>query len=284
MNPQLALGVITVLMAILGGVVSVHGPTRRGWKIFYLFAFIVLGGLAVAFVIKQSSRSAGAEAHLRNSLQNLRKSTQQVARLSSLNTSLQEQLLRQSHRIARLAERNIGEATGGHSFCYLMFVPIGGNRFLVGAIPRGKYPLHSVNVTLTDLRRFALAMSGERSPLDSVLRPPNAYLRNFTIGDLPSASAHVVRNLGQYAVVPSSDFNGFNVAFSALNGSWTQTTLMRKVGGKWVQATKVFIPSAPASAEGRILYERVDRAYPKKHGQVDWGPAQGHWVPMHPGP
>lgn len=91
-------------------------------------------------MIKQTSESAVAEAHLRNNLQALRRSTQQVARLSSLNTSLQEQLLRQGHRIARLAERNIGEATGGNSFCYLMFVPIGRNQFLIEVIPKGNFP------------------------------------------------------------------------------------------------------------------------------------------------
>lgn len=139
-----------------------------------------------------------------------------------------------------------------------------------------------MNATLTDLERFATATNGKPSTFDTFLHPAVPYSRSFSIGDLPRASAHVGKDLGQYTPVPGSHFDGFNVALSALNGSWNQTTLLRRVGGSWAQATKVILPTAPGSANGKVLYQRVDKAYPKKDGKVDWGSAQGHWIPVNP--
>ena len=55
MRPDITLGIVTVLMALVGGVVSLHAPTKWPAKISYASIFAALGVISVIYVIKQSN-------------------------------------------------------------------------------------------------------------------------------------------------------------------------------------------------------------------------------------
>jgi hypothetical protein len=282
MRADLALGVLTVLMAVLGGVVSIHAPGRWAWKIVYVVAFVALAALAIVFVIKQSNDAAKATADIKDNLQHLSDSASEISRVTSLNTQLQEKLLRQGDTITKLAKQNISEATGGDSFCYVIFSPMGGSRFLITAVPRGKFPLHNINGFLSDLEKLDQATSGKTVTFDTLFHPSVPYSASLPIGDLPRESAHTGKTITEYSADDHTDFHAFNVTFSGLNGSWLQMTQMRRIGGTWLQATRVISQTGSDINKEKTLYERVDSKYPRQGGKIDW--LLGHWKPLEGAP
>ena len=125
MSPDIILGIVTVLMALLGAAVSLHPPEslhdpQKWWvKVLYAGTFCVLGIIAIVCVIKQSRETAVANQNLANSLTNLDTSTKEISRVTSLNTDLQHELLGQGSRIAHLAEESLENITGGESFAVI---------------------------------------------------------------------------------------------------------------------------------------------------------------------
>src|SRR5712692_948264 len=113
MRADIMLGVVTVLMALLGGIVSLHAPAKWPAKITYAVLFALLGGISIVYVIKQSNETAVAGQKLTNALDNLGKSTANIVTMTSLNAQLQERLLKQSDTITDLSKQNIAATTGG---------------------------------------------------------------------------------------------------------------------------------------------------------------------------
>jgi len=171
MSADIVLGIVTVIMALLGAAVSLQPPEslRAPGKWCYASAFAVLGMIAIICVIKQSKESAVANQNLTNALTNLGRSTTDIARITNLNTQLQEKLLGQDARISKLAEESFKTITGADSFPYVAFQP--------AAYPgpvglfvwdHGKYMLTGVTLTIRRLDDFSLV----GNPIDlGVLHP-----------------------------------------------------------------------------------------------------------------
>src|SRR5229473_4353267 len=155
MPVDIVLGIATVIMALLGAAVSLHPPEslhalgKWGAKVCYATAFAVLGTIAIICVIKQSKENATANQNLTNALTNLGHSTDEISRVTALNTSLQERLLGQSARISNLAEESFRTITGAQSFPYIAPQPAE----YPGPIPlfvwdHGKYMLTGMTITI----------------------------------------------------------------------------------------------------------------------------------------
>lgn len=131
MHADIVLGVVTVVMATLGVVVSLtrpdslHAPGKWRVKIFYATAFAVCAVIAIICVIMQSKETTAARQNLTNALANLTASTREITRVTGLNTQLQEKLLDQDSHISEMAKENLENITGGKAFAYLVpeFVP-----------------------------------------------------------------------------------------------------------------------------------------------------------------
>src|SRR5260370_20568530 len=119
MRADIWLGVVTVVMAVRGGIVSSHAPTELRHKIAYVSAFVFAGAVSIWFVIRISNENAAASRELGTALKNLGDSTASIANMTALNTQLQGRLLQQSDTIADLSKQNIATVTGGDSFCYI---------------------------------------------------------------------------------------------------------------------------------------------------------------------
>jgi hypothetical protein len=175
MSPDVILGVVTVIMALLGAAVSLHppeslhAPGRWGAKIAYATAFAVLGAVAIVSVIRQSKETAILNQNLSNSLGNLGRSTQEISRVTGLNTALQEKLLGQGARISTLAEESFKTITGANSFPYVAPQPTTyPNPVALFVWDRGKYMLTGVTLTI----RRADDFSYYQPPLDlGILHP-----------------------------------------------------------------------------------------------------------------
>src|SRR5215471_1819467 len=187
MSPDIILGVVTVLMALLGAAVSLHPPESlhapgKWWvKVSYAAAFVILGAIAVVCVIKQSKETAVANQNLTNALTNLGNSAQEISRVTSLNTALQERLLDQSTHISKLAAESFRNIIGVDSFPYIAPQPAA----YPGPVPlviwdHGKYMLNGVTIKIrkdTDFNLFQPAIdvgvlhAGWGKQLSTVIQP-----------------------------------------------------------------------------------------------------------------
>jgi uncharacterized protein YdaL len=112
MRADIVLGAITLIMTVLGAIVSLHAPEKRTWKLGYGAAFLALGVAATVYVIKQSNETEQVTNKLSGALTDVAHSTQEITRMTDLNTKLQTKLLKQSGTISSLAKRSISSVTG----------------------------------------------------------------------------------------------------------------------------------------------------------------------------
>jgi hypothetical protein len=169
MRADIWLGIVTVFMAVLGGIVSAYALTTTRLKVTYVALFVIAGAASVWLVIRISNENSASHAALTNALSNLGYSTKEIARMTELNTSLQQKLLGQDARISKLAEESFRTITGADSFPYVAFQP--------AAYPgpvglfvwdHGKYMLTGVTLTIRRLDDFSLV----GNPIDlGVLHP-----------------------------------------------------------------------------------------------------------------
>lgn len=155
--PDIVLGLVTVLMAGLGVMVSLHppeslhAPGKWGVKITYASVFLFLAAIAIICVVRQSRETAVTTQNLTNALSNIGTSTTEITRVTTLNTQLQQKLLGQDAQISQLAGESFRTITGGDSFPYIAPQPTG----YPGPVQlymwdRGKYPLTGVTVSIKE--------------------------------------------------------------------------------------------------------------------------------------
>jgi hypothetical protein len=126
MRADIWLGVVTVFMAVLGGIVSAHAPTKTWHKIAYVSAFVLAGAASIWLVIRISNENAAANRESGAALKNLGDSAKSIADMTVKNTELQNELLSQSKTIGKLSEQGILIATGGDQYCWLAPFESGG--------------------------------------------------------------------------------------------------------------------------------------------------------------
>jgi hypothetical protein len=254
---DIILGCITVLMAVLGGVVSVHAPQAKGTRWSYAIVFIVLGVLAVVFTIKVSREAGEAAGTVKTALNGLKIATDRNAVLEGVNNEQSKQIIALSNKAVGLAQNSILTTTGGDSYCYLVLasnfppsIPL--------CIHEGKYPLYDVKARVVDISRMERAMArGEK------------FVPNFTndqgvvFGDVPLGSVAVP---GSTSIrFSENEFQSFNIFFSARNGLWSEALRLKKVNGNWVTAIQVSRESddrRKGKFHKTVLYTVTPKEYP----------------------
>jgi len=273
-------------LIVLGVIVAVKPQTgvEHPWLVIGLF--VVLGGVGMIAAVRQQQvaaketaeaqkQAAEANAKLATSIENLNKGATEIARVQELNTKLQERLLGSSGEIldqgkvisglsqkaVDTAQEAIGASTGGESFCYLEFMrdsTDGRKPFLSYFRQYGKSPLYDVEVMVLNLQFFDLS-EPVGTEKDKMARMP------FKIGNLPVGSTWMGRD------GPGIPFNSANlerqdykINFIARNGWWTQDVLFKKVGDRWVAATRVI---REGIVPPKLIFTKMDGDFP---GQPDW--------------
>ena len=249
-------------MAVLGGIVSAHAPTKLWIKIVYIAAFILLGAVGGYFIVKQSRETAEAQREaqlaqtkLSNSIENLGKTAEESRRVARLNTELQERVLSEDATIAKIATTAVNSVTGGNSFCYLAMVRNFPGVFL--AEHHGDYPIYDVKARALDLIAFD-RLSREQQQA-TALRGDN-----IVVGDLAPGSSKTVNFPFP---LPETDEANYNLFFnSSRNGFWIEHMKLRRIGDLWYSAIEVVKP-VPGHKDVRLMEPLVDKGFPKP---VEW--------------
>ncbi len=132
--------IVTSFLAILGGVVSAHGPQKRWQKLLYGAAFVIAGSIAGVLLIYQSQKNTRAAETLSENIQKVQEANKEIARVQDLNTKLQSRLI-------DLSNESLASITGGNSFCYIhMLVSRDGVDPVV--LSKGKYPIYDLTIRL----------------------------------------------------------------------------------------------------------------------------------------
>lgn len=161
-----------------------------------------------------------------------------------------------SDEIAELNKEIVKSVIGGDSFCYLAIGSIDpqSNVGILTLVHQGAHPLYDLQARIVDLQKF-----------DKIKH--NININNFRNADTIIPIGNMIKGtasmLGSFPL-GSEIRRDFNVFFGARNGLFTQIIRMRKVDGKWVEATKV-------ERDNKIIFERVEQGYPRNEkGNVDW--------------
>jgi hypothetical protein len=256
------LGIITIVMAVLGGIVSAHAPTKLWHKIVYVSAFVLAGAASIWLVIKISNENAATGRDLTHALTDLGTSTTNIASMTALNTELQQRLLKQSDVITDLSEQSIAATTRGKTFCLVKAMPMGNQLALVVGT-RGINPLHSVHVQMLDVDLV--------KKLHATTRPITTQELNSFNADFPEIPflAHGAGRTVTLLPTDERDKRSITFNFFSLNGSWTEDLRLQPVNGQWEQAMRVL--KVKAAGQPMIpIYEWLSENYPKVNGKVDW--------------
>jgi hypothetical protein len=265
MSADIWLGIVTVFMAVLGSIVSVHAPSKPSYKVAYVIAFVLAGAASVFFVIKISNENAAAAEHLKGALKKLEESTAEIANKTALNAQLQEKLVKQSDIITNLSMQNIAAVTGGSTFCYALATPAN-NEFLLMVHSVGKSPLHEVGVELIDVDKMRNSIAGKSTASFEEIQ---SYTVNFpVIPFLESTSGRTLTTMSMGALLKRN----LQINFSSLNGIWSETLKLDLINGNWAQAIKVIkvLPVINGKVRDKTIYIFSTDNFPKKDGKIDW--------------
>lgn len=263
-------GFYIAVLAFLAAVVSIMPPNnhwaRAAWFIFF--------GAVLTFEITtlyQQRREDEAAANI-----NRQREDEQVAMTRRLEDIRLAAILHQN-RVA-LGEM-LNTETGGDSFCYLYLSPAQ-TGWIMELEKVGKYPLHSVEMQLTDNNVFQSEMarlhpdiqSHRLSALNAMEQAQTRSEQSITVGDFNEPSR---RLLGGHPY-PNSGQQEFSLFVGSLNGSWIEQITLRNIDGKWLEAVYV-----EGNAGGRpIDWNRIDKGFPLIDGNVPgWpvpNPGSGH--------
>ncbi len=209
--------------------------------------------------LKQGIGSAAASTSLANSLHGLGRATAEISRITSLNTQLQEQLLKQGDTISDLAKQNIATATGGDSFCFVRFLFEGSTGGIL-LLQSGRYPLADVIMRTID---------------EDSLKEDTQLI---TIGTLPVRGYRHLRKVA----MPDVSEKRFITMFTARNGAWDQFILLRRDTNKrWHFATQVVenkgqVKYKELLREGKHpIFTAIDPGFPGTVTEATWSSFNG---------
>jgi hypothetical protein len=261
MRADLVLGIATVLMALVGGIVTLHAPAKWPAKIIYAVIFAVLGVVSVIYVRKQSNENVIANQNLSNALSNLGQSTANIANMTALNTQLQDKLLKQSDTITDLSRQSIAAVTGGDTYCYVLVSQIG-NEFLLNIATKGSSPLHEVGVDMVDVDALRAFTATKQTFTWEIIQSFTTHYP--TVPFLASSSVHPLSKIP----TGPSDKRNLHFNFFSMNGVWGESINLRLVKGLWIQAINV--TKEIKGNQRKTLYTYVPEEYPKVDGKMDW--------------
>jgi hypothetical protein len=251
-------------MALLGGIVSAHAPVKFVEKIAYGSAFLILAVVGMRLLIQQSDDTAKAAAEYKRTLATIASSTTETTRMQHLNTQLQERLLAQSSVITDLGRRGINTATGGDSFCYMVFTSSIPGELLPVFLHRGRYPLYDVTARIIDHRLLSTRppLTGRES-VRNLMAGSEVVLR---VGNMTTGSAWFGPSL---APPFDEDDEKFSINFDARNGFWHEE--LRYHGPKGHRSSAIRVWRGLSTGKESVVFEMVDREFPRtESGDVKW--------------
>jgi hypothetical protein len=218
MRVDVVLGVITLILAVLGGIVSVHAPQKTNHKWAYGIAFFLLAVVGMVFVQKQSNEAAVANALVERSFRELTSKTEEVVRMQKTNEI-------QSEAILALTQRSLDSSSGGKSYPEIKAVEIGDKWSFVLAV-HGATTLEGFKYNIS---RDADVRAGKDDALEN--DPEN----------MSADDPHILETFS-----PSSS-EEYRMILSAKNNHWTETLTLKQDRGHWIQHRTVLDKS------GRII-------------------------------
>lgn len=267
-----ASAIIQLVPAVLGAVVTLHEDWAKRHRVPILVVFVVAAIIGLLTTVRQGINSGEASAKLSSSLDNLGKATEEISRVTSQNTELQEKLLKQGQTIADLANRNIDlskesidAVTGGGTYCYIVPGNAGQNEIALIAIAVGTSPLHEVIIDRMDsdemasvlrsgmpptFRQFMQSMIHSYPPVPFITASNGRLIDTLDLGDAMKKSLH---------------FNFFSI-----NGMWSEQLKVVRGKDRWIPAIRVTRASKKPKGGQDVLYQYVDPNYPTINGAVDW--------------
>lgn len=258
------LGILTAIMAILGGTVSALSLTDPIGRAIFVGSFLILGILSCATVIIQANNARQAEERLQVQLENLENASTKLLVVQEENGELQRKVMKLAQQNAELSTQQLHTVTGGDSFCYMGF-----NFQSSTPIPVfshcGRYPLYDLGVRIVDIDRMTKkAERGEPPALSDSIE--------MKIGELQPGMGTFARGLS--VPFPSQTCQRFNIFFSARNGMWNQLLRLRRIGDHWSVALRVIIhpkPGEPLPPDPLPALERIDPDFPRgSDGSISW--------------
>lgn len=232
MSRDLIISVLNILvifiLAVFGGIVSVQSR-------LYRWIFVALGGVGLVFGVAQAVRQQQSEGVFEARVRELREETEKVQQLQAENDKKQgeikektEENIRLSNKITQLAETAISTSTGGNSFCYLRMLVRSDGIYPV-VLSKGRYPLYDLHLRVWDPEEWKTSPRSLNSLLTKVAE------ETTRLGTLPSRD---YINLGRMPL-PVGAEKQYAAEFSARNGSWFQSILLRRSRDSWKVATIV---------------------------------------------
>jgi hypothetical protein len=175
--------------------------------------------------------------------------------------------------------------TGGDSFAYITLTPEPGivrfnnlpqipeGYFLVAITSHGKYPLRQVHATMMDDELRLAAMAEYNKHLNgNFMNVINSTDSEYEIPYLRPQSAEApsgqVEAIGIHPLT-QRDSNRLSIAFSSLNGYWSETLHMGRVNGIWHQCLSVMGPTVK-QAKKAFIYCESDWPEGKALAEKDW--------------
>jgi hypothetical protein len=245
---------------------------RRKWLIIALpLVLTIVGVFATVFQGIESKRASdGLRTALNDNkwigaentelLKEINRINAENTNLEKENTDLQKQLLAQSKTTVDVSSESLGNAIGGHSFCYVsiaMNSVVPADALEIAMVGKGRYPLSQVRVRIDDLD--AAEKSGVSRPGKTVFFNPS-----------PARYTGFYRRIKVIEHVPESvSRKRFNIFMSARNGAFTEILRMARVAGVWLSATRV-TASYYDRTRGLVLDE-VPKSFPSDAlGDKDW--------------
>lgn len=260
------LGCITVLMAVFGGVVSAHAPSKTAHKVASIIGFVILGIGAVVYTVKLSREQAEAASTMTTLVAKVAAATLRTENLEATNAAQNQQIIDLSKRTAELAQKGIDTATGGESFCYA------GLSFQFGAaipvvIQQGNYPIYGVSARISDISK------ARREQLQGKQNVDLSSDINIFVGDL--AVQGTWSGWTRTVAFSETQFQSFNIFFNGRNGFWTEQLRLKKVNGRWESALKVtgfrYFDKRNNVYKEKALFEQKSDQYPRQRdGSINW--------------
>jgi hypothetical protein len=224
MRADSALGIITVFMAVLGGLVSAHAPTKLRHKISYAILFLVAGAASVVLVVKISNENVSASKGLTDALDRLKDSTNEISRMTALNTQLQAKLLDSSKSIAELSKENLEQITGAKGYCYVFPIihPADAPAFPLTVMNGTNYSVFDVTIDVTPQ-----IVAGDKQ--EQIAEKLNKTVSVF----LGNVSPHYARQIGVMIPVRKDIDNRFHVSLFSRSSIFSEVLVVSWNNGYW---------------------------------------------------
>lgn len=224
-------------------------------KMAWVAMLFLLLGVEYRAIDKDRSDAATAEGKRRDA-----ENTQFQTIANGITTSLQQSQA-QFDATMKGVNQDIRTATGGASFCYMIFST--DQLGTINAIPTfvqvGKYPLTDLDARIVNLDDYNKAFQGNIG-LEQAL---NAAGTKVPLGNLSGGTALINP---QWKIALSDNLN-YRVFFNAKNGFWMEDLEVRRLNGNRMEALRIRRQNGNKTP---TIFQKIDKGFPRVRGAVEW--------------